>query len=416
MHTKDPAHTTLSRKSTRLTRLHPYPAMVADSFAIELAQTYVPTGARILDPFCGSGRLLVAASHASHRTGFDVNPLAWLLTKAKLGAPSPQRVQNVIEGLEDCRSIRTCSEIDPKLNGGVDWFSSRSANDLEKIVRYLNTLNLPEAELLLVAAALSATVRQVSFARQGAWKLHRIGADLRSSFNADAFELFQRRLHYCVDSLSSRDPIEGTNDIRIVKAQNALRQPVAAEVGLFDVVLTSPPYGDSRTTVQYGAASALCLSIVSRLHGLEELSVRGAVIDSECLGGPASQKLDAKPLDLEPYWRSSEANLKRSVERFVLDYNEAMVGIANALRPDGTVIFVVGNRSVGGARFALDQLTIDQAARVGLELYDRRVRKFETKRVPRSVNRFGRSTDGNRRAAGKTETMAEEVVLVMRPG
>jgi hypothetical protein len=43
--------------------------------------------------------------------------------------------------------------------------------------------------------------------------------------------------------------------------------------------MTSPPYGDSRTTVQYGAASALCLSVVSRLCGLEQLGMLGREID-----------------------------------------------------------------------------------------------------------------------------------------
>lgn len=388
--------------------------MVADSLAIELARTYVPPGSRILDPFCGSGRLLVAASHASHRTGLDINPLAWLLTKAKLGAPSARRIQDVIDGLEECRSVTARFTLDLKLNGGVEWFPPRSARDLERIAAFINALDLAEAELLLVAAALSATVRQVSFAKQSAWKLHRIGADHRSNFDADAVKILRRRLRYCVDSITGSEPIQGENDIRIVKAESALTQTMAAERNLFDVVLTSPPYGDSRTTVQYGAASALCLSVVSRLHGLEKLGIRGAAIDRNCLGGTSARIFDWDSVDLERYWRGGEARLKRSVGRFVLDYIEAMRGVASSLKPNGTAILVVGNRSVGGARLELDRLTVEQGARAGLDLCDRRVRKFATKRVPHRVNRFGRCADESRRAAGGTKTMEEEVILVMR--
>jgi site-specific DNA-methyltransferase (cytosine-N4-specific) len=52
--------------------------------------------------------------------------------------------------------------------------------------------------------------------------------------------------------------------------------------GMFDHVLTSPPYGDSNTTVQYGAASGICLDVVTRISGLEAFFVAGSRIDSAC--------------------------------------------------------------------------------------------------------------------------------------
>src|SRR5687768_12034639 len=69
---------------TRLSRWHPYPAMIADDLATELASLHVRQGSRVLDPFCGSGRLLMAAAaKGASCFGYDVNPLARLLTEAK---------------------------------------------------------------------------------------------------------------------------------------------------------------------------------------------------------------------------------------------------------------------------------------------------------------------------------------------
>ena len=69
---------------TRLSSIHPYPAMIADPLAEQLANEFVSTGMRVLDPFCGTGRtLLAAAARGADCIGFDVNPHAVLLVKAK---------------------------------------------------------------------------------------------------------------------------------------------------------------------------------------------------------------------------------------------------------------------------------------------------------------------------------------------
>src|SRR5213594_3721282 len=71
---------------TRLSRLHPYPGMIADDLALRLCRKYVKRGYRVLDPFCGTGRtLLAAAEHGGIGVGIDTNPLATLLVSAKAG-------------------------------------------------------------------------------------------------------------------------------------------------------------------------------------------------------------------------------------------------------------------------------------------------------------------------------------------
>src|SRR5580692_1826058 len=89
--------------TTRLSRLHPYPAMVGDELAFSLARQYVPPQASVLDPFCGSGKLLIAAEDAAIRVGIDTNPLAWLLTKAKLAPTQETTFALLVAGIEQAR-------------------------------------------------------------------------------------------------------------------------------------------------------------------------------------------------------------------------------------------------------------------------------------------------------------------------
>src|SRR4051812_43062333 len=72
---------------------------VAAHLATYLVRRYLSKGATVLDPFCGSGRLLAAAESASVRVGVDANPLAWLLTMAKLSNSAPEAVGNIADDL-----------------------------------------------------------------------------------------------------------------------------------------------------------------------------------------------------------------------------------------------------------------------------------------------------------------------------
>ena len=64
--------------------------MVADDLAVALAGKHVKPGYKVLDPFCGSGRLLVAGANVPGEfVGIDANPLACLITMAKTAAVDP---------------------------------------------------------------------------------------------------------------------------------------------------------------------------------------------------------------------------------------------------------------------------------------------------------------------------------------
>src|SRR3546814_20394921 len=91
---------------------------------------------------------------------------------------------------------------------------------------------------------------------------------------------FQRRLLHYVREVEF-SAWSGDVDIHFGRADAA----TAAELGCFDVVLTSPPYGDSRTTVQYGSASAICLDVVSRIQDRKSVVSGKSVSVRVDLGG-----------------------------------------------------------------------------------------------------------------------------------
>ncbi|MBI3329169.1 MAG: MerR family DNA-binding transcriptional regulator, partial [Nitrospinae bacterium] len=64
--------------------LHPYPAKFIPQIPNALIQELSSVGDKVLDPFCGSGTMLVEAlTLKRHAVGVDANPLACLIARAK---------------------------------------------------------------------------------------------------------------------------------------------------------------------------------------------------------------------------------------------------------------------------------------------------------------------------------------------
>lgn len=404
--------------ATRLSRLHAYPAMVSDELAETLASYLPKTNATVLDPFCGTGRTLVAAAARGARTvGIDVNPLACLITRAKAANVTPNRVGHLGVQAAELRSrVGRVPQLRLHRVGEVTWFSALASRELATIVDWINATRRSSHERLLLAAVLSATARDVSYARTTGWKLHRMSAEARRRHNLSAIASFCKRLEALQHYLDTSDPLAGS-----VRAYVANATAVSSELARrqvtrsFDAVITSPPYGDSRTTVQYGGISRLCLRAVREVNGLGIPMRTAENIDTVCLGGKTSPHVQrlASDLNLQPWWSGGINNSAIGrVGAFLIECRAAMTGAAQMVVPGGLFICVVGRRLVGGRRLHLDGFIIDLLERQGFGVEDAWRRRIPHKVVPSRVNRFGRDQSG--RGAGAIRTMEDEYVLVMR--
>ena len=77
---------------------HTYPARMHPDTAAVLVRDFVPPGGRVLDPFCGSGTVLVEA-RAQGRVplGTDLNPLAVMLSRCKTRPRTPAELERLVE-------------------------------------------------------------------------------------------------------------------------------------------------------------------------------------------------------------------------------------------------------------------------------------------------------------------------------
>ncbi|MBX3186639.1 MAG: hypothetical protein KF819_06475 [Labilithrix sp.] len=76
---------------------HAYPARAHPVTARRLVEAFVPEGGAVLDPFCGSGTILIEAMLAGRDAiGTDLNPLAVMLARAKTHPRKPEALARLI--------------------------------------------------------------------------------------------------------------------------------------------------------------------------------------------------------------------------------------------------------------------------------------------------------------------------------
>lgn len=85
---------------------HVYPARMHPTTASRLVRAFADEGALVLDPFCGSGTVLVEAIAAGRRaTGTDLNPLAVRLAKLKVREFSERDRELLLREAEKARAL-----------------------------------------------------------------------------------------------------------------------------------------------------------------------------------------------------------------------------------------------------------------------------------------------------------------------
>ena len=126
--------------------------------------------------------------------------------------------------------------------------------------------------------------------------------------------------------------------------------------GSVDIVVTSPPYGDSRTTVAYGQFSRLSLQWLGYEHA--------NALDKKLMGGVSSNKLEVginSPTLKKTIFEISKQDEKRSrdVLSFYEDFDKCVDQLNEVMAKKGFVCFVVGNRTVKGVEVPTDKIMME---------------------------------------------------------
>ena len=116
-----------------------------------------------------------------------------------------------------------------------------------------------------------------------------------------------------------------------------------------DLIITSPPYGDSKTTVAYGEFSRLSLQWLE-LFGTTEESIRS--IDKSLMGGIKQRNINENVIHSKTFNESFDKILKIDEKRaydvysFYYDLEKIIETLSHKVKENSYQFWVVGNRTV----------------------------------------------------------------------
>lgn len=360
----------------------------------------------VMDPFCGSGTALFEAGKIAAQEnkdvaiyGFDVNPLATLITKVKMNGVTSS-ISREIDQIE--KAWPTVQETDFAFPNMEKWFKAEVIRDLRKVRSLIQEVESVH-DRCYFWVVLADTVRKYSNTRSSTFKLHIKQQQDISKIKSHVFCDFISRAK-CYSPLFERNKVDSNFSVVTCDSTAMMR---SMEDDSIDLTITSPPYGDNATTVTYGQFSSLAL----RWMDCSDLDMTGdelesySSIDTKGLGGGAKSKRSFTSDEgkiLLPFIEDIAEAKQLKVRRFFVDYFMSLNEISRVTKK--TIAITVGNRTVDKVTIPLDTITRLFLENRGFKVVKAAERKITGKRMPRRISHIN---------GEPVNSMDKEYMLVM---
>lgn len=403
-----------------------YPAMMVPAVTKKIVDLIIdsqPGITNIFDPFVGAGTTLIAAMHHGLNCfGQDVNPLAILISQSKTG---PFYCTSLVERTETLLSFAqddSSDDIEADFLYLDKWFQHDVAMELSKLVRAIRSERFLWARRFYWVT-LAETVRLSSNDRTSTYKLHSRISDEIAIRDISPLSMFSNLAKRNVEDLNNfRKELECVGSVRrgrylgeINLSLRDTKEGIAkSDHQTFDLLVTSPPYGDNTSTITYGQHSYLPLQWINltdiTLEANESYLRTTQEIDRRSLGGKRERNLENQIAALEEESASLLSVLKiledkprdrRSrISSFYTDFIQTLDKIIGSMTANAYLVWTIGNRHVGGIEIPNDQILIELLNKRNVILVKELERNISQKRMPER-NQI-------------SETMKQEKILIFR--
>lgn len=387
---------------------HQYPAKFIPQLVRKLLRVFSDENSIILDNFVGSGTTLIESILLNRKKaiGIELNPFACFMAKVKTTPINPiilkktyQFIENEYINLKDV-CLYNFYNID-------FWFKKKQIYDLSKLRQIIVNINNEDVKNFFLIC-FSEVVRRVSLTNHNGFKLHRDKSKLNDEFNPNVFWHFQnvsqRNITLMEEFYYKTKNIK--TEIEIIHGDSRKKQNI--EDNSVDLIITSPPYGDSKTTVAYGQFSRLSWQWIQNDNSIFK-------IDENLLGGKIKKNDDTSILEYSnilktQYLHLKELHSKRAKEvlSFYLDLFETIKTAYTYLKQDKYFILVTGNRTVKNIFLRTDLIISELSNQIGFKTEKILYRNIINKRMPK------RNSPTNKKGETSTTILKENIIFLRK--
>lgn len=275
--------------------IYPYRGKIS---AIDAKQilSQMPKGSVVLDPFCGSGTIVYEGlNYGLHTLGIDANPIAILLSKGKIHMPLSlievqSEVKSYIQKAKGLSDVPVASEYPTSL------FHENSLDEIMRMSVFFSEMSD------YVKACFVGTIALVARGcNDYKWTSSTVGKNIVPK----RYICFYDKLEYKIKKHFY--PIANDSEVFLGDTRNADK---IIKPNSVDFIFTSPPYFDCLDYTAYYAR------IVYDILGYDRINIKGTLIQ-----------------DFENYEKDMQVVLN---------------SLYNVMKPNGQVIFVVGDKKIHG--------------------------------------------------------------------
>ena len=368
--------------------IHSYPAKLLAhiSHFFVHASTLSRVGARVLDPFCGSGTVALEASMSGrHALAADANPMARLLTRVKTTPYShADLLAEAVEILRRARRYRTAPTID--IVNSTLWYSASRKKELEILRRAVFEVE-DDAMRDFFLVCFSVTCRKLSYADPA------ISVPVRLREKAGRTAEANKEIAQRLKKIDSTDHLEEFGNICLANIQRVVRtnsefpdRTAACFVGedarslvdkqgthlptdSIDLVITSPPYGSAQ---KYVRSMSLSLNWLGLASPQQLVDIERKTIGREHLPQyAAAEKRPKFSRSFETFLEKVEEvhPLRARINRtYLSELRSSLNEISRVLAFGGHAVIIIGNNTVCGHTMATDKFIAECLGEFGMSL------------------------------------------------
>ena len=381
---------------------HRYPAKFIPQIVSRLAEKYTKEGDFIVDPFGGCGTTLVESKVMGRPSiAVDINPVAVLITKAKITPINPDKIEKEFAILQ--KKLETYNEktkVKAHEHERIDyWFKPEEKRKLAFIFAEISKIKDQDVQDFFFCG-FSNILKNCSiwlqksnkptrdFEKQPSEPIKTFAKQIKMMLRGNA-RLFQL--------LSEKGYLKIPSKVVCTDART-----IPAKDNTISLIVTSPPYVTSYEYADLHQLTALWLEYTKDLSDFRKRFIGTSYHNKKHLTLNSSIAEDIREKLLKIDKKTAE-----EVSTYFSEMNQVFVEMKRMLKKGGKTCIVIGNTSLQGVKILNAEVFTEQLQNLGLKVADIIKREIPSKNLPsvrdKNTGKFAAITDKNKVSAYPTE-------------